>query len=298
MKIIVMQLITRITLPLIAVCAMWGHPVSAQNSKTTGKMLYHNGPVLNYRQNLYFIWYGCWNNNCGLLGDTDTMQIVGEFSATIGNTPYLGINFTYPDAAGNLPTAGIIYGGGVVDSSYAHGAELTDADIQGIINDQIMNFSLPQDPEGIYVVISSADISSLATGFCALSARPPYHSFGVINGGKTKYIFLGNPNRCRTLAAPQLFGPGGVVLAPNGSFAADGIVSNLARALNGMLTDPFGTGWFDRYGLENADKCENQFGPTYVTANGARANLRLGQRDFLIQENWVNDRHPRCAMSR
>lgn len=298
MKIIMTQMITRVVLPLVVVCAIWGNSVSAQNSKTTGKMLYHNGPVLTNRQNLYFIWYGCWNNNCGVAGDTNTMQIVMEFSATIGNTPYLGINSSYPDAAGNLPTAGIVYAGSVVDSSYAHGVELTDADIQGIIYDQIINFSLPQDPEGIYVVIASADISSPATGFCALSTRPPYHSYGVINGGKTKYIFLGNPNRCANLAAPQLFGPGGVLVAPNGSLAADGIASNFAHALNGILTDPYGTGWFDRHGLENADKCENQFGPTYLTSNGGLANLKLGQRDFLIQENWVNDRRSRCAMSR
>ena len=294
----IMTFITRVVLAMATIYALSVVPVAAQNSKTTGKMLYHNGPVLNYGQNLYFIWYGCWNNNCGLAGDTNTMQIVMEFAATIGNTPYIGINSTYPDAAGNLPAAGLVYAGSVVDSSYAHGAELTDGDIQGIIYDQFINFGLPQDPEGIYVVIASADISSLATGFCALSTRPPYHSSAYINGGKTKYIFLGNPNRCPTLAAPQFFGPGGVLVAPNGSLAADGIASSFAHALNGMLTDPYGTGWFDRYGLENADKCENQFGPTYLTANGGRANLRLGQRDFLIQENWVNDRKPRCAMLR
>jgi hypothetical protein len=55
--------------------------------------------------------------------------------------------------------------------------------------------------------------------------------------------------------------------------------------------------------LENADKCQDAlgnpaFGPTYVTANGARANVRIGVQDFLIQQNWVNDRKARCAMSR
>ena len=53
---------------------------------------------------------------------------------------------------------------------------------------------------------------------------------------------------------------------------------------------------FDRYGLENADKCEGRFGQPYLTPNGARANLRLGYRDFLIQQNWVNDGKGRCAM--
>jgi hypothetical protein len=64
-----------------------------------------------------------------------------------------------------------------------------------------------------------------------------------------------------------------------------------------VVTDPTGGGWFDRYGLENAAKCVGQFGTTYLTANGARANLRLGRRDYLIQQNWVNDRKGHCAMN-
>jgi hypothetical protein len=75
------------------------------------------------------------------------------------------------------------------------------------------------------------------------------------------------------------------------------MASTIAHVLDGTVTNPAGSGWFDRYGLENADKCAGTFGQTYTTANGARANLRLGQRDFLIQQNWVNDRRGRCAMT-
>ncbi len=39
---------------------------------------------------------------------------------------------------------------------------------------------------------------------------------------------------------------------------------------------------------ENGDKCAWQWGSTYTAANGARANVRLGSRDFLLQTNWVN----------
>ena len=50
-------------------------------------------------------------------------------------------------------------------------------------------------------------------------------------------------------------------------------------------------GWFDAAGRENADKCllsADPFGPSYVTSDGARANLRLGSRNFLVPQNWVN----------
>jgi hypothetical protein len=40
--------------------------------------------------------------------------------------------------------------------------------------------------------------------------------------------------------------------------------------------------------MENGDKCAWKFGATYTTANGQKANMKLGARDFLIQQNWVN----------
>jgi len=230
------------------------------------------------------------------------MQVMFDFMATIGNTPYLNINSTYTDDVGSA-TQTLVFGGTVSDSSYSHGFELTDADIQAIIADQILNFRLPQDSQGIYIVIGSADVASTATGFCSPGA-PPYHSSGMIAGGLLKYIFVGNPNRCPTIAGPQFFGSGGVLLpTPHDSYAGDVLASNLAHALNTTVTNPYGSGWFDRYGLENTDKCVDAFGrptfgQTFPTANGARANLKLGVQagDFLIQQNWVNDRKARCAM--
>ena len=281
---------------LFALCALVTIPAAAQNSKTTSKMVYHNGPVLWGIRNMYVIWYGCWDNTCGITGDTRTVDVINDFLATIGNTPYLAINSTYSDNSGQSATATVIYGGQVFDQSYAHGFELADADIQGIIADQINSFRLPQDPDGIYIVIASANIASNATGFCTPGAQP-YHSSGMIAGGLERYIFVGNPNRCPSIAGPQFSGTG--VQTPHNSFAGDVLASNIAHALDTTLTNPYGSGWFDRYGLENADKCANTFGPTFTTANGARANIRLGSAagDYLIQQNWINDRSkPRCGM--
>src|SRR5262249_17734567 len=47
---------------------------------------------------------------------------------------------------------------------------------------------------------------------------------------------------------------------------------------------------------ENADKCAWTFGTEYHTANGARANMRLGTRDYLIQQNWVNAGAGYCSL--
>jgi hypothetical protein len=285
-------------LTFVALCALMASSVAAQKQQLTSKMLYHNGPVLTGTQNLYLIWYGCWASNCGNLGDAQTRALLGQFAVSIGNTPYAQINSTYTDASGQPGASAFIYGGDTTDA-YSHGVDLTPSDITGIISDQVNNFQLPQDPHGIYVILSSADIASSATGFCTPSV-PPYHARGNVNGSPVNYIFLGNPNRCPAVAGPQFWTVGPT---PNGTYAGDVLVANLTHALNGLVTNPNGNGWFDRYGLENADKCQDafgnpSFGQTYLTANGARANVRMGGMDFLIPQNWVNDRKPRCAMSR
>ena len=75
------------------------------------------------------------------------------------------------------------------------------------------------------------------------------------------------------------------------------MASWMAHVVSGTVTNPPFTGWFDKRGRENSDKCEGNFGDTYVTATGGRANVKLGQRDYLLQENWVNADGGYCALS-
>ena len=285
-------------LNIIAIIVLSALATAAQSQRLTNKMLYHNGPVETGNRNFYVIYYGCWNDDCGFAGDSRTIRILDDFLVNIGGTPYAQINSTYTDASGQPAASGFIYGGQVIDPSYSHFPDLTRSDIVSLISKQVNNFQLPQDPNGIYIIIASADLASTETGFCTPSA-PPYHGQGLVNGALVKYIFLGNPNRCPSVAGPQFSRTGPT---PNDSYTADVLASNLAHALNGTVSNPLGNGWYDRYGLENADKCQDAlghpaFGQTYLTANGARANVRFGSRNFLIQQNWVNDRKGRCAMS-
>ena len=83
---------------------------------------------------------------------------------------------------------------------------------------------------------------------------------------------------------------------PNGNAGADGMASVLAHELEEAATDPDLNAWYDRRGYENADKCAWTFGAEYTAANGTRANMHLGSRDFLIQQNWVNASGGYCAV--
>ena len=290
---------------LVTTSLVWlAQPVSAQSAdasqartgtvKTDSRILYHNGPVMVGSSNVYVIWYGCWDETCRA-GNTATKAILSDFIVTVGSSPYMQANTLYPNSDGQAPSGSVLFGGEAFDQ-YSHGLELTATDIQGIVADQIDGNHLPPDPAGLYLVLASADVSSNATGFCVPGAFP-HHGSGFWNGSQFKYAFAGNSIRCPSIAAPQFVSDAGTQLpTPNGNLAGDAMVNTVAQLINVVLTNPLGTGWFDRYGLQNADKCVGQFGPTYLV-NGGRANMKLGQRDYLIQQNWINDRKAHCAMN-
>jgi hypothetical protein len=278
------------TLAIAISLTIFAAPVFAQGVnapvKTNTKILYHDGPVMRDASDVYLIWYGNWYGNYA-------QSVVTDLMINIGGTPYFNINTAYTDAVGRGPNGYLFYCGSIQDS-YSHGAQLSVLDIQGIIGDQIRSGALPLDGNGIYIVLASADISSPSTGFCSLGA-PPHHGTLLFNGATVKYAFLGDPARCPSTAAPYLPFPGPT---PNGSFSGDGMANALAAVLSATVTNPTGSGWFDRYGLENSTKCQGVFGPTYPAANGAPANIHIGNRDYLIQQNWVNStRKGYCALA-
>ena len=272
---------------------MFALPVFAQSSKapvkTDTRIVYHSGPVMQGVSNIYMIWYGNWAGSIA-------PNILNDLVLKLGSSPYFNINALYPGANGTGPNGGLIYSGTIYDS-YSHGAELTPSDMQSVVRDWIVAGHLPVDSAGIYVLFASADVSdSTADGtFCT---RPfPHHGSFNFNGTSLKYGFVGNGDRCPS-TAPWFFGPNGNRLAtPNDNFGADVMASTLAHLLSVTVTNPTGSGWYDRYGFENAAKCFGIFGPTYQAANAGPANIRIGQRDFMLQQNWVPDRKGYCAMA-
>ena len=264
------------------------------NVNTTTKITYHDGPVMIGASDIYVIWYGCWDETCGNLGNPNTQMILNDFLMNIGGSPYFQMTAMYESPFG-APSGALFWAGQVVDS-YSHGMELTKEQIAGIVQDQIEDNNLPLDPAGIYLVVASADVGSASTGLCA--SQFAHHGSGTALGGGFRYAFVGNPNRCPEAAGPQFFSGATQLPTPNGDFAADALVSSLSQVFIGVVTNPTGGAWFDRYGLEAAQKCVGQFGPTYLAPNGAIANMRLGQRHYLIQQSWViNTKRAHCAMN-
>jgi hypothetical protein len=242
-------------------------------------ILYRGGPVILGTVNVYYIWYGNW------AGNTAT-TILTDLANSIGGSPYFNINTTYFNGSNIHVTNSVQYAGSTSTASSVYGTSLTDAKIQAIVSDAISSSRLPKDTNGVYFVLTSSDVTA-SSGFCTQYCG--WHTHGTIAGSDIKYAFIGNPDRCPSSCSAQTIGP-------NGNAGADGMASIIAHELEEATTDPDVNAWYDRRGLENADKCAWTFGTTYIS-NGAQANVKLGSRDYLIQRNWVNSGNGFCAMS-
>lgn len=240
---------------------------------------YNGGPVMLGTTNMYYIWYGNWSGN-------DAPTILTSLAQGIGGSPYFNINTTYYNGSGTHVSNAVHYAGSTTDA-YSGGTALSDSAIQSVVSSAITSGRLPKDTNGVYFVLTSADVNA-TSGFCTQYCG--WHTHGTISGSDIKYSFVGNPDRCPSSCAAQTIGP-------NGNAGADGMASIIAHELEEAVTDPDLNAWYDRRGYENADKCAWTFGATSLASNGAKYNMALGGRNFLIQQNWVNASGGFCAKS-
>ncbi len=250
----------------------------SQAQRTPLPVDYHGGRMMFGGARVYLIWYGLW-------GGSPTTTIVTDLVSSIGGSSYLDALTRYGNNAGGLMPNNVQYNGSF-DDVYSRGATLTNYDIGIIVSNAVVNGSLPPDPDGLYVVLTTADVeetSGFGTEYCG------FHSLTSANGIALKTIFVGNPDRVPTKCKPQAVGP-------NGSGAADAIANVLVNEIFDAMLDPEFTAWYDKFALEPADKCAWSFGKTYKAPNGANANVAIGGRNYLLQQLWVPDAHGFCTL--
>jgi hypothetical protein len=246
-----------------------------------GNVTYHGGPVILGTTNMYYIWYGNWTGNTAV-------QILTDFANNIGGSPYYNINTVYGDASRNRVSNSVHFGGSANDN-YSLGSSLSDRDIQTIVSNAITSGALPKDTNGVYFVLTSADVSE-TSGFC--NSYCAWHTFGIIGGSNIKYSFCGNTERCLDTCASL-----NKTKSPNDNPGADNMIDSIAHELEEAVVDPNLNAWYDRIGRETADKCAYKYGTTYTVSNGSLANMRLGTRDYLIQQNWNRLNGGFCTLS-
>jgi hypothetical protein len=267
---------------------------AASSTPKDNGIQYHGGPIIDDANgiNVYVIWYGDWSKN------TAAQTIVTDFIKHLGGSPYTTVNTTYYDmepgptgtnVVKDWVTTGIHYMGSTTDN-YSFGSAIGDNDVANIAENSVLDGRLPVDPKGVYFVITSIDVmetSGFCTGYCA------FHGY-VTDPGVIPDLpvgFIGNPEQCPSGCTEE-----SVLPTPNNNVAGDGMVNMLAHETEESVSDPFGNAWYDLNFNENEDKCVWTFGKTYNLPNGSYANMKLGQRQYLIQRNWVNKDGGYCAL--
>ena len=241
---------------------------------------YHGGPVMISPHNVYFIWYGNWSGNPGT-------SFLPDFINGLSGSNYLNTDTTYGDPNNDVVNT-ITFAGQTFDN-YSQGSDLGFSGVQTVVSSALNSGNLPTDANGIYLVLTSPDVKE--GKFC--SQYCGYHGHTAMNGTTIKSGFVGDVDtQCHGACAEQSVGP-------NGDPGADAMADVIAHEINETITDPEGTGWYrsnSTFGGEVGDLCNLNFGNTFYLPSGAAANITLGSRSFLIQQNWVNDSGGFCAM--
>ncbi len=241
---------------------------------------YHDGAVMESTHNVYIIWYGNWNGQ-------PATTILPQFIRDISGSTYQDINNTYFDNSrhitGNLTMSTQIF------DSYSQGTSLSDAAVTNVVSRALNNGLLPTDANGIYYVLTSADVNE-TSGFCTIYCG--FHTRATLRSTDIKYSFVGNLDRCGSGCEWQQ-------ISPNGNVAADSMANVMSHELSETLTDPdVGSGWY-RTDLshETGDLCNFNFGTTYTAPNGSKANLALNGRNYLTQQLYIDSGTGGCVMS-
>ena len=248
-----------------------------------GAVTYQPGGTVISQPNIYVIWYGNWpTKSCSQEDGSSTPAIVNNFLGSLGESDWNKINTTYYQFINDKktfvqPTAEVQ--GCVVDTGSLglslDGLGNTNPQVSDVVDHALSTKSLETDPNGVYLVLTASNVSvtDFMTNLCA------YHYFYDTPQTTIKYAFIGDASTNLASCAPQ------VSLSPNGNPAADAMVSVIAHEFVEAVSDPIGQSWYDQAGFENADKCAWTYGKASKTANGSFANMTLGDRQYLIQQN-------------
>ena len=265
----------------IHITHMYGlDPLAGQPAST---ITYNGGPILNAGgTSIYIVYYGKFTAK-------DT-QIINFWAQNIGASQLYAINTTYFDSTFlHIPT-GLNFNPttNTFNDNYSMGKNITDAQTQAIVANAISGGHLPNDQNGVYFVLTAQDVkqsSSFGT-FCGVYCGYHGPSTSIVAGETIKYSFVGNAaTQCPTgcIGNAAVFGDS---TSPNNDLGADGLVSIMFHELSESMTDPevnLKTAWAGSCG-ENGDCCNFVFGSTKIVKNGSHANVKIGNKAFLLQE--------------
>jgi hypothetical protein len=255
------------------------------------KIFYHGGPVLQAATNVVAVYWATSANSpiytngpaSGTGSGANDGSLVGYFLRNLGGSSYFNINSTYTDGAGANIANVVNYTGYWANNTNAPSGTTTisDAQMVAMLQSGFTGGQLSYNRNTLYAIFTSGRVNlggGFGTQYCA------YHTHGnvTINGATQTVLYAAMPY---DYAYPS--GCTNGTASPNSDPGADAEVNTLAHETEETTTDEMANAWFDQRGYENADKCAWKWGTTYTTGNGGLANINVGGKDFLVQQNWA-----------
>lgn len=216
-------------------------------------MSWHNGPIMPTAATYAIFWGGKWNS------PGDKISGMDSWYTGFSGSNYAKTSDEYTGTGGQV-TATTSYFGHSIDLTQSTGGSSTTA-----ILSEVQKVVPTQDvvPNGYYAVY--VDVPRGNANYCA------WHSWGTIGNTPVQFAFFfwldGDPG-----CDPQ-------DTSGTHSQGLAAIANVSGHELSEARTDPRGSGWFDRQGAENGDKCAWTFGAPLVSLGGTK---------WKIQGEWSN----------
>ena len=286
--------------PLLGVVPVRGQAGSTGGSG--GNLSYHNGPTMSVN-NVYAIYWAA-----GGAMDPSYRTVIDQYfndvaAATASlktdnvywaNTQYYGLNkspiVNTSKLLGSewdlnpLPASGCKLYTGVT-------ACLSDQQLRDEINRVATKNGWPRDGSTLYFIFTAQGVGSCSGSSCAFSTFCAYHSWITV-GGTLLYANMPYANTAPTGC--------GVAQSPNAVLNkdADATLNVTSHEHNEAITDPQGTGWYDRRGYENGDKCAWNFGAVLdsTVPAGKQFNQSIGSGKYYLQQEWSN-KSSKCVLT-
>jgi hypothetical protein len=262
-------------------------------------IFYHGGPVLQSGTKVAAVYWASQTiypngPNPGATGaGSNDGSLIGTFLRALGGSPYFSINATYTDGSGQNIDPSVAYTQYWANNTSVPtgSSSVSDAQMLSMLESGFNTGKLTYDAGTLYAIFTSGKVNlggGFGSSYCA------YHTHGTVtvNGTPVTVLYAAMPyDYAYPTACTNNSG------SPNNDPGADAEVNTLAHETEETTTDMMANAWFDRRGYENADKCAWTWGTLSTASNGAKYNLTLGGKKWLVQQNWKNSGSGGCFMS-
>mmetsp|Transcript_19092 Transcript_19092/g.27315 ORF Transcript_19092/g.27315 Transcript_19092/m.27315 type:complete len:1041 (+) Transcript_19092:35-3157(+) len=280
----------------VAVPATTAPSIAATRAPTIPSNLdiaYHGGLVMTGPIKLYNIYLGDFDSTAALRNET---ALIDYFTSHIGGSDWFNVLTAYYQMGANNVKTYVSNSAQLVMSIVvplaAGVTSMAEADIQSKLKVLISSGKLPVDVNGVYNIIFRGELSVNSPGlgawgpdWCSIHGTT---TISTSSGTQVvlKYTLSGDPSR--TTAAQRCLPPSSFRPTPNQQLGADSIVSELANSLAGAVTnsDINNNGWYFADYSDAGDACFGNYGASSGFHLG-NANIQLGSKWFLIQQNWL-----------